>query len=152
MPQSLAKLTIHLTFSTLNRKAYLRNSAFRNELCAYMATVLANNADSPAIIVNGHEDHVHALFTLSRKVPLMKVVQEAKSRTSRWAKQHPHGTAGFAWQAGYAAFSVSESNLLQVKQYIANQEEHHQRLTFQDEYRAICKKHGIEVDERYVWD
>jgi len=82
----------------------------------------------------------------------MKVVQEAKTETSKWLKKQSRETTDFSWQGGYGAFSVSESNISQVKAYILNQEEHHKKMTFQDEFREICKRHGIEMDERYVWD
>jgi REP element-mobilizing transposase RayT len=113
---------------------------------------MRNNADTPAILIGGVEDHVHILALLSRKFAIMDVVQEAKTETSKWIKKQGDAYREFQWQAGYGAFSVSESNVEQVKRYIAGQEEHHRRMSFQDEYREICRRHGIEVDERYVWD
>ncbi len=152
MPQSIAKVVIHIVFSTKGRKPWLRSNDLRNELFAYMATILRNNVDSPAILINGVEDHVHALCLLSRKFAIMKVIQEAKTETSKWLKKQSEETSNFTWQAGYGAFSVSESNILRVKEYIQNQEEHHRRMTFQDEFRELCKRHGIKLDEQYAWD
>jgi len=154
MPQSIAKVAIHFVFSTKMRKPWLRGSNLRDELYAYMATILRNNVDSPAIIINGVEDHVHALCLLSRKFAIMKVIQEAKTETSKWLKKQSNEISDFTWQAGYGAFSVSESNISQVKEYIQNQEEHHRRMTYQDEFRELCKRHGIELDEdeKYAWD
>ena len=89
---------------------------------------------------------------MSRKFAIMKVIQEANTETSKWLKKQSRETSDFAWQGGYAAFSVSESNIAQVKKYIQDQEEHHRRMTFKDEFRKLCKRHGIELDEQYAWD
>jgi len=139
MPQSIAKVAIHIVFSTKHRKPYLKNRELRDELDAYMATILHNNVDSPAILIGGVEDHVHVLCLLSRKVAIMKVIQEAKTETSKWLKKQSQETSRFAWQSGYGVFSVSESNIPQVKQYIQDQEDHHRRMTFQDEFRQLCQ-------------
>jgi putative transposase len=82
----------------------------------------------------------------------MKVVQEAKTETSKWLKKQSADLRDFAWQGGYGAFGVSESNIPQVKKYISNQESHHRRMTFQDEFRLLCERHKIELDERHAWD
>ena len=151
MPQSLAKFTIHIVFSTKNRVSYLQDSGLRKELYAYMATILRDNVDSPAVLINGVEDHIHGLVLLSRKFAIMKVIEKAKTETSKWLKRQSPQLRSFAWQAGYGAFSVSESNIPQVREYIKNQEEHHKKMTFQDEFRELCKRHNIEIDERHVW-
>lgn len=152
MTQSISKVAIHIVFSTKNRKPWLQSRELRDELFAYMAKILRDNVDSPAIIINGVEDHIHVLCLLSRKFAIMKVVQEMKTETSKWLKKQANTSEDFAWQAGYGAFSVSESNIPQVKKYIQNQEEHHRRFTYQDELRELCKRHGVELDERYAWD
>lgn len=152
MSQSLSKVLVHIVYSTKNREAFLKDSEIRNELYAYQATVLKNDVDSPALIINGTEDHVHILCQLSRKFAIMDVVKASKTETSKWLKKRDERLKNFQWQAGYGIFSVSESNLAQVKRYISNQEKHHERMTFKDEFREICKRHGIEFDERYVWD
>ena len=183
MPQSLAKVVVHLVFSTKHRTPWLRDKSVRSELYAYMATILRDNVDSPALIINGVEDHIHVLLLLSRKFALMDIIKEAKTETSKWVKKQPvdsivakgmgagesPGRRGvsptpiinnginnvhsdFSWQAGYGAFSVSESNIPQVRKYIQNQEEHHRCMTFQDEFRELCRRHDVELDERYAWD
>jgi hypothetical protein len=81
-----------------------------------------------------------------------RIVKEIKRTSSGWIKRAWPKVAKFHWQGGYAAFSVSQSNLVEVIRYIENQEEHHKRVTFQDEYRAFLKAYGVEYDERYVWD
>ncbi len=81
-----------------------------------------------------------------------QAVEEVKKGSSKWIKTKSSDLARFYWQNGYGAFSVSESNLAGVREYIANQQEHHRRMTFQDELRALFNKHGLAFDERYVWD
>lgn len=152
MPQSIAKVPVHIVYSTKNRKPYLDSPELRPELYAYKATILKQNVDSPAIIIGGVEDHIHALCLLSRKFPIMKVVEEMKKETSKWLKKQDPKFSDFSWQSGYGIFGVSESNIPQVKQYISNQEEHHKKLTFKDEFRLLCERHGVELDERYAWD
>ena len=152
MSQSLAKVIVHIVYSTKHRQSWLKDPGLRSELYAYNATVLKNDVDSPAILINGVEDHLHILCLLSRKFAIMDVIKASKTETSKWLKKQGVAYADFQWQAGYGAFSVSESDVEQVKRYIAGQEEHHKHVSFQDEFREICKKHGIEIDERYVWD
>ena len=106
------------------------DATLRDELYAYMSKILRDNVDTPALLINGVEDHVHALCVLSRKFAIMNVIQEAKTETTKWLKTKSRETANFAWQSGYGAFSVSESNIPQVKDYIANQEEHHKTVSF----------------------
>ena len=150
MPQSLARLYIHLIFSTKHREHVL-NDAIRDSLHAYMATVL-QNFDCPPALINSVEDHVHILFELGRTVAVSRAVEEVKKASSKWLKTQGAEFAGFAWQAGYGAFAVSESNVAVVREYIANQREHHRNKPFQEEYRAFLERHRVAFDERYVWD
>jgi putative transposase len=152
MSQSVAKVALHLVFSTKHRTPWLKSAELRDELYAYMATILRDNVDSPAIVIGGVEDHIHILCLLSRKFAIMQLIEESKTETSKWLKKQSPDLSNFAWQGGYGAFSVSESNIPQVKKYIVNQEQHHKRITFQDEFRELCNRHGIELDERYAWD
>ena len=152
MTQSVAKVAIHIVYSTKNRKPWLQDRDLCTELYAYMATILRDNVDSPAIIINGMQDHIHALVLLSRKFAIMKVIEEMKTQTSKWLKKQSPATREFSWQGGYGAFGVSESNIPEVKKYIENQEEHHRRMTFQEEFRILCKRHEFALDERYAWD
>ncbi|MBY0513896.1 MAG: transposase [Gemmataceae bacterium] len=148
MSQSLARNVIHLVFSTKNREPLIA-PAVREGLFAYLAGTL-NALDCPAITVGGVADHVHLLFALAKTLPLCKAVEEVKKGSSKWGKEHV--AAGFYWQTGYGAFSVSRSNEPVVAAYVADQERHHARRTFQDEFREFLRRHGIEWDERYVWD
>ena len=129
----------------------MSDTVLRTEMHAYLATTLRNH-DCETLIVGGVEDHAHALFALSRTLPIASVVKEVKRTSSSWIKGTSRKLSKFYWQGGYAAFSVSQSNLQQVIRYIENQEEHHKRVTFQDEFRAFLKAYGVEYDERYVWD
>ena len=118
---------------------------------AYLATVLKNQ-DSPALKVGGTSDHVHALFRLSKNTSLAQIVEEIKTSSSQWVKTQGRALANFHWQSGYGGFSVSPAELEQVTEYIAQQETHHTAVTFQEEYRKLLTIHGVEYDERYVWD
>ena len=150
MPQSLARLCVHLVFSTKHREPYLHDRV-RPDLHAYMATVL-KNLGCPALIINSVEDHVHILLDLGRTVSVSAAVEDVKKSSSKWIKTQGDEFNAFAWQAGYGAFAVSESNVAAVRRYIENQAEHHRKTNFQDEYRAFLVKHNIAFDERYVWD
>ncbi len=150
MPQSLARLHIHLVFSTKNREPIITDSV-RSPLHAYMATVLHNLGCAP-VLINSVEDHTHLLFDLARTVSISQVVEDVKKSSSKWIKTQGPEFGAFAWQSGYGAFAVSESNVETVRQYIANQREHHRKKTFQEEYRAFLKRHNVAFDERYVWD
>ncbi len=141
-----------MVFSTKGREPYLQSLDLSKELYSYMATIFRENVDLPALLIGGVEDHIHALVLLSRKFATMKVVQEVKTETSKWLKKQSPQLAGFAWQAGYGVFSVSESNVALVRKYIEDQELHHKKTSFQDEFRRLCEKHEIGIDERYAWD
>lgn len=150
MPQSLASLHIHLVFSTKNRERVI-NDDIRPHLHAYMARVLQNLGATP-VLINSVEDHVHLLFDLGRTTSVSKAVEEVKKSSSKWIKTQGAEFARFAWQAGYGAFAVSESNVDSVRTYVANQREHHRKKTFQEEYRQFLERHRIPFDEKYVWD
>lgn len=149
MSQSLVKNLLHLVFSTKHRSLWIP-PAVRDGLYAYQAGIF-KEWESPAIVIGGGEDHVHVLFALSKNHALIKIVEEVKKGSSKWMKTET-GNVDFYWQNGYAAFSVSQSNVEVVKQYIQNQEEHHRKMTFQDELRALLERHQVAFDERYVWD
>ena len=150
MVQSIARLNVHLVFSTKNRQALLHES-IRASLHNYIAVVL-QNFGSPAVLINSVEDHVHILFDLGRTASVSQAVEEIKTTSSKWLKTRGPQFVNFAWQTGYAAFAVSKSNVAAVREYIASQDEHHRKLSFQDEFRAILKRHGLAFDERFIWD
>jgi len=151
MAQSLSRLWTHLIFSTKDRFLFLTDQQIQGDMHAYLATVLRSH-DCETLDVGGTNDHVHCLFALSRKHSISEVVKEIKRTSSGWIKDVAPRCAKFHWQNGFGAFSVSQSHLDSVLQYIDRQEEHHRRVTFQDEFRAFLRKYYIEYDERYVWD
>jgi putative transposase len=150
MPQSLSYLLTHIVFSTKDRAPVL-DATVRPALHAYLATV-ARNADCECFRVGGVADHVHLAVRLSRTITMAQLIEELKTSSSKWLKTQSPALAAFAWQRGYGAFSVGPSDLNALLHYIDNQEEHHKKRSFQDEYRAFLMKYGIEFDERYVWD
>ncbi|MBL7224304.1 MAG: IS200/IS605 family transposase [Candidatus Brocadiae bacterium] len=150
MAQSLANILVHLIFSTKNRLPLIRPEV-EHELHAYLAAV-CREMDCPALDAGGTEDHVHILLSLSRTVTLSSLVEEVKKRSSKWIKTKGEAFAEFAWQAGYGAFSIGQSGVGRVKQYIAKQKEHHRKVSFQDELRAFLRRYQVEFDERYLWD
>jgi REP-associated tyrosine transposase len=151
MPQSLSAVYIHLVFSTKQRRPFLRDGVVRERLHAQLGGI-AKKLDCPSLLVGGVEDHAHLLCRFGRTITQAEWVKEIKRVSNAWLKEHGPAYADFEWQGGYADFSVSKSNLEEVKEYIASQEEHHRKMTFQEELRALLRKHEIEFDERYVWE
>src|SRR6266576_1541823 len=146
MPQSLSIVYIHLVFSTKERQPFLSDEKVRTSLHAYLGGI-SKQLDCPPIQIGGAEDHVHLLSRFGRKITQAEWVKELKRVSNGWLKEQGGEYRRFAWQGGYADFSVSQSNLEQVKRYIANQEEHHRKMSFQDEVRELFRKHEQEWDE-----
>ena len=151
MPQSLAKIYLHVVFSTKNRQPFLQDPELRAKTHAYLAGI-CRNLDSPSIRIGGIEDHVHVLCYLSRTSTISDLVRDLKRESSKWIKQQSPELRDFHWQDGYGAFSVSPSHVDGLKDYILGQEEHHRTESFQDELRRLLTKYDIEFDERYLWD
>jgi len=150
MGQSLVKNYIHLVFSTKNRQPLI-HPPVEQELHAYLGGI-CNKLGCPVIKVGGYTDHIHILCMLSQKIALMKLMEKLKSHSSKWIKTKGTDYKNFYWQDGYGAFSVNPSEVDTVIAYIANQHEHHNKKTFQDEYRAFLKKYNVDYNEKYVWD
>ena len=150
MGQSLVKNYMHIVFSTKHREPFI-HSPVEKELHNYLGG-MCKIYDCQPFIVGGYTDHIHILCMLSKKIALMKLVEEVKSHSSKWVKTMGNEYSNFYWQDGYGGFSVSPFQVDKVIDYIANQKEHHREKTFQDEYRSILKKYKVEYDERYVWD
>ena len=151
MPQSLSRIWLHIVFSTKQRQTFLKDDALRDEMFRMLGHH-ANELGCPSAGVGGWVDHVHILCGLSRTVTVADLVEELKRETSKWAKQRCPAWSAFYWQNGYGAFSVSQSQLETVKLYIARQAEHHRILSYQDEFRELCARHAVLLDERYAWD
>ena len=138
-------------FSTKERWPYLQDPAFRAEVHSVLSGI-TNRLDCPAVEIGGIEDHVHVLARLGRTVTQADWIKEMKRPCTEWINEAGPGKCRFAWQAGYGIFSVSPSNVEAVRKYIREQAERHKKVTFQDEFRALLRRHGVEWDERYVWD
>ncbi len=151
MPQSLSNILIHVVFSTKNRAPFLKDPDIRIQMHAELGGTSKKQNCLP-IIVGGVEDHIHLLARESRTIPLSDWVKELKRVTSIWIKTKGPQFKTFAWQAGYGAFSVSQSQSGKVIKYIQEQEKHHRKKDFQTEFRQLLVRHEIEFDERYVWD
>lgn len=150
MSQSLVKNYVHIVFSTKNREPFI-DTEIEKELFAYMISI-CESLESTVIQIGGDFDHVHILCSLSRKIALMKLLEEVKSHSSKWIKTKDEKYENFYWQHGYGAFSVSSKDLNKVINYIKNQRKHHSQNSFQEEYKLLLKDNDMDYDERYVWD
>lgn len=151
MPQSLAAVYLHLVFSTKHRQPFLRDKAIRDEMHRFLGGT-SKTLNCPSLIVGGVEDHVHILSRFGRTISIADWVKELKRVSNLWLKEKDRNFGDFQWQGGYAVFSKDPDDVEIVKHYIANQEEHHRTVSFQDELRQLLKEHGQEWDERDVWD
>ena len=150
MPQSLAQILLHLVFSTKNRERILADDT-RDDLHAYIGGVIGNHKGT-LLKAGSVTDHIHLLIAHPRTITASDLVQEIKTSSSKWLKTQSTRYLNFHWQSGYGIFSISPSHRPSLERYIAGQSEHHRTVTFQDEYRRLLGKYGIDYDERYVWD
>lgn len=137
-----------MIFSTHGRRSRIK-SEFRDELFAYLGGIV-REMQGTALIVNGAADHVHILVRVRPCHSAAEIARVVKTNSSRWVREK--WDPDFAWQTGYGVFSVSESNVAEVTKYIATQEEHHRKHSFQEEFIAFLKRNNVAYDERYVWD
>lgn len=151
MPQSLAKVYVHIVFSTKHRYPFLAQEKIRNEMHAYLGGT-CNELGCPVIIVGGAADHVHVRCVLSRITSISVFLCDLKRNSSKWIKTKGGILSKFAWQNGYRIFSVGQSGVERVRHYIAGQWEHHRKRSFQEEYRTSLEEFGVPYDERFVWD
>ena len=150
MPQSLFKILVHIVFSTKNR-ADLIMPEIENALFGYIHGIVENNG-SKLIAAGGTTNHIHLLVSLGKKVDIPELIGDIKRDSSSWIKQQNESFGNFYWQKGYGAFSIGQSQIETVVNYINKQKEHHLKQDFKAEFRALLKKYEIEYDERYVWD
>jgi putative transposase len=148
MSHTSSNIVLHSIFSTQGRRPLLK-ADFRADLFAYLGGII-REMNATALIINGVSDHVHILVRIRPVHSAAQIVRVVKANSSRWV--HEKWAAGFAWQTGYGVFSVSESSVPAVMKYIAEQEKHHKKHSFQDEYVAFLKKNKVAYDERYIWD
>jgi len=146
MPNTYTNLVYHVVFSTKFRKPAI-DPEIQRELYAYIGGIVRDEGGT-LLEIGGMPDHVHLLIKLKPSVALSDLLRRIKGNSSKWLNE----TRDFHWQEGFSAFTVSESVVEQVRHYIRNQEEHHRKLNYQDELRALLTKHGVAFDERYLWD
>lgn len=150
MGQSLVQNYLHITFSTKYRQALI-NKGIELELHNYIGGI-CNKLECQVLKVGGYTDHIHIICLLSKKISLVELMKEIKASSSKWIKTKGECYQNFYWQDGYGAFSVNLSEVDKVVSYISNQHHHHETKTFQDEYREILSKYGVDYDELYVWN
>lgn len=149
MAHSYVSSLYHCVFSTKERQPMIV-AEFRDRLWAYMGGI-ANENRMKALSIGGVVDHAHILLSIPSTMAISKALQLIKGGSSKWIHETFPRHRGFEWQAGYGAFSIGISQVATTRVYIESQEEHHRKQSFQDEFRAFLKKHGIEYDERYIW-
>ncbi|MFP4165580.1 MAG: IS200/IS605 family transposase [Opitutales bacterium] len=150
MGQSLHVKYSHLIFSTKHREALI-SAELEPDLHAYLGGIL-NDLGARLLAIGGMPDHLHLIIRDSKTVADVRMIKELKGGSSNWINSTAETAGKFAWQAGYGWFSVSPKDLDAARAYVAQQKAHHQKASFQDEYRKFLKQYGVEYDERYVWD
>ena len=148
MSHTHTNILVHAVYSTKHRHPFLADPHIRYQLHHYIGGILKHNGAQP-LQVNGVADHVHLLFGIPPAGNVAFFVKESKRASSIWIKTKGTDYAGFAWQTGYSAFAVSESAKDTVRRYIRNQEEHHRRATFQEEWEKLMKANGLSLPEWY---
>lgn len=150
MSHRFTSLLTHLIFSTKDRSPFLDHD-LGAECHAYLGGIVENTGGR-RIVIGGAADHVHILLDLPATQSLSDCVRTLKSNSSKWIHEKGPRHSKFGWQQGYAAFSVSKSALDHVIRYIERQEEHHRKVTYQEEVRRFLAEHGMEPDEEYMWE
>ncbi|WP_417747175.1 IS200/IS605 family transposase [Rosistilla oblonga] len=150
MSSTHTNLLFHIVYSTKYRRDMI-GADVQPRLYEYIGGVVREHKGI-LLEVGGMPDHVHLLAKLSPAVALSDVLRFVKANSSKWVNETLAPKLPFAWQRGFGAFSVSASNVPEVTNYIQTQAEHHRKLTFRDEYRALLERHGIEFDERYLFE
>jgi len=157
MGQSLVKNYLHFTFSTKHRQKLI-GQTIENEWYGYSGGVYKETDRAP-VKMGGYDDHVHILCMLSKKIAIMKLLEQVKTNSSKWIKTPDKELTIFYWQdarltgrAGYGAFSVNPAEVDIVIKYITNQGVYHNTTGFQDEYRAFLEKYKLAYNEKYAWD
>jgi REP element-mobilizing transposase RayT len=150
MANTYTCLHYHAVFSTKNRERWI-SPEIEERVWAYLGGIARQNQITP-LLIGGVDDHIHMLFRIPPTMTVSEALKRIKGGSSGWIKEQFPGLRNFGWQDGYAAFSVSKSQIGEVEDYIRNQREHHRVKTFQQEYREFLDKHEIDYDERYLWD
>ena len=153
MSQSLTQLWTHIIFSTKERRPFLKNTIERKQVYDYLAGI-AHRSQCEVGSIGGIEDHVHLLINVSKNIALPDFIRQMKASSSKWIKESLSSPqlVNFSWQIGYAAFSVSQSNVMKIKSYIENQEQHHKVDSFKAELEKFLIQHNVPFDQHYLWD
>jgi REP element-mobilizing transposase RayT len=147
---SFTSLNYHLIFSTKHREPLIDDS-WQQRLFDYLGGILRSQ-NGTLVAAGGMPDYVHLLAAVSKSVAITDALRDIKANSSKWIYDEFEGQSGFAWQAGYGAFSVSFSGLDSVRHYLAGQRDHHRVRSFQEEFLEFLRRHEMEYDERYIWD
>jgi REP element-mobilizing transposase RayT len=150
MPGTYTNLLYHIVFST-KKRIPLISEKLQEDLYSYIGGIIRGERGA-LLEIGGMPDHVHLLVKLNPTKSVSEMLNRMKAKSSKWANQEKFKMRKFAWQDGYAAFSVSESQVGSVQRYIRTQKTHHRRRSFQDEFRALLTRHGIQFEERFLWD
>lgn len=151
MANTYTSIYIHYVFSTKQRQPLIHPD-IQYRLWAYIGGIARKNKIK-ALATGGTTDHVHTLLSLPSTISISKVIQLIKGNSSKWMKENfDHAATNFSWQTGYGAFSINVSIVQETIKYIEKQASHHKTITFKDEYIEFLKKHGIDCDDRYIWD
>jgi len=149
MAHTFSNLLTHIIFSTKDRVPLLAPD-LRPDMLAYLGGII-RKLHGKVIESNARPDHAHCLLSLPPTLAVAEALRVLKSNSSLWVHETPR-RAAFAWQTGYGAFSVSQSNVPAVVNYIRKQDQHHRKVSFQEEFVTFLKRHGIAYDERYIWE
>lgn len=147
MSHSLTKIWIHLIFGTKDRMPLIEES-FEKQLYAHIKKIIESDFKSQLIVINGTADHIHILMLQNRNYSIAEIGKNVKGNSSDWINQNGFTNSKFAWQTGYGAFSISESMIDNVKQYIRNQKEHHRKISFAEEYKRFLEKYGFSDEKQ----
>lgn len=150
MPQSLSQVLLHIVFST-NERQNLINDTFKKELYSYIVGICRSNK-SICYRVGGTANHVHIACTLPRTITISKFIAEVKASSSRWINKNSNLKVKFSWQAGYGVFSLGISQLRALTDYIDNQEIHHKKRSFKEEFKTLLNKYSVDYIDEYLWD
>jgi len=149
MPNTFSNLLFHIVFSTKERRKLLSKDV-RDRLYPYISGI-ANKNNFKILVIGGVDDHIHILLSLRPDLPVSKALQFIKGASSKWIHDTFSNLKIFSWQEGYSAFTVSKSQIGKIKNYIANQEEHHKKMGFEEEYLEFLKRNNIDFNSKYLF-
>ena len=150
MAGTYTQIYIHAVFAVKNRLSLIKNES-KDDIFKYIAGILKNKNQRP-IIINGTTNHIHILFGLNPSFSISEIIRDIKNNTTNYINKNNYSFGRFSWQAGYGAFSYSCSQIETIYKYISNQESHHKKKSFKEEYIGFLKKFGVPYEEKYLFD